>query len=942
MPFVAHILGGIFMNINNDQSIDFIEANYDELRTEALKNIRAFKSDKIQIKSYLDSVVSNQFLIQIKDDKLREIIIFKLESNGIPFTQNGEKIRSTITGASLASGAISPEKLTQLKELANEIEKRIVNKFGLDALVRLNNNKDFKWGSLGEHLSNVYYFKTLKDCEEGLKTGYIKSSYEPLNIPKWHLPKSKPNNWEFPNTMKPLIEPEDKSPTIIIDGGDELAMALSSSGLPDLVSYGIQSTLLYPFFISVLRIGYDGSSDEEKEHKELLEENIETKNDLRKMLIDSLVRETKLKEELKNRMDKGESCKSNNQTYRLISALSKEGVLREALGKNSEVLSTDSISKIKEEATKNEKEVSNIISKVTLENLSDKRFFNEMILNGHNIAKDPVAYANFVKDLSKWKQASDKTFIRKLQRYLETQVLKGGMGLMWTALAAFEANAVINTLSSAGVKIPAINTIDTVLGSTAGILAASGQVAMVVYGISKTYGSAKTVMSLNEWVKKINQSELLDESSKKLVTDYLKSRKVHAVLGDCVGSSLLSAGQMMMVLGGPAGGLGSAMTLPGAGITILGIGITLANNVISAKKFHIIDSPNKEESKIIYDNTTLPQDGFKLGETEFRANLRWKADSLLDVSKNAQGSLLWGNIYSEIIKNCDGRKKPLNNKELQALSNKVINSVNHLYRNKFESNMKNLAVPTLEDEKVREHIKDSITNFFDNRTQFYHNITHNVISKKSIDISHENNIDKHLNVVSINPKYKDIVAIIDELKENKLWSETERKLIKRLVVSKKSNNNIKASYFSNYIRTIPIEQDRNVRIPSMLPFVDISFRNPVVPKKRKTLYIFKQNQFIEDLKNYKELDNDRKKVLDEVINSLAEERKNAIGRGLIRNGNLKLKSDVYRPLWTQCPQLVYQELLDKQITPPAKVNNVDSKKMFEPSKEKNRAREISI
>jgi hypothetical protein len=937
------ILGGEIMKEIHDYASDIIESQYENIRKEALKNLSKYKSNKIQVKSFTNRVISNQYLLNIKDDKLREDIVFKLENNVIPFAQNGNVIHTTISGTALACGLMSEEKLSNLCELEKEIERRTVEQFGLDTVVRIDNNKDFRWGSTGEKLSNTYFFKTLSDCEDSLKNGYIKTSYELLNIPNWHIPTTMPNRWELPNTMKPVIEPEDKSPTIIIDGGDELAMALTSSGLPELVAYSIQATLLYPFFLSALRIGYDGSSDEEKEHKELLEENVETKKELRKLLIASLVREIKLKEELKSCFDNGKSCKENSQTYKLISALSKEGVLRENLGNRKEELSNESILLIKQEANKIEKEMTGIISKETLENLSDKKFFNEMILNGNIITKSQDSYVDFVRNLSEWKQASDKTFIRKLQRYLETQVLKAGMGWMWTALAAFEANAIMNTFSSAGVKMPAREAVDTVLDSAAGILASAGQAAMVVYGISKTYGGVKSVMSLNEWINKINQSKLLDKSSKQLITDYLKSRRVHTILGECVGSSLLSAGQLMMVLGGPAAGFGSALTFPGAGITILGVVITLTNNVISANKFHIIDAPNKEESKILNDNDTVIQEGSEKGESEFLANLRWKMDSLKDISENAQERLLWINIYSEIIKNCDGRKKPSEKKELEDLTNKIIKKIQNLYSCKFEANMKNLAKEFLQNKEAKMQIMEGVQNFFDDRERFYHNITHNVVSGKNYDIVKEfSQNTKYLDDLSNNPKCSDIISLLDELKENRLWPETERKLIKRLVIKKKSEKNIRGSYFKDYVKTIPIKQDRNVEIPSPIPLVDVKFINPIVPQKSKTIYVFKADDFIEDLKNYSKLPPSRRKVLDEIIDSLIKERGNAVGRAITTDGNLKIKSEVYRPLWLEIPQLVYQEQLDRKINKLEVINDASNKEKFVQSKAKTRVSEFNI
>jgi Skp family chaperone for outer membrane proteins len=900
------------------------EELYENLRNEVLLKISKPVSERIEIKAHTSKVLPFPFRVRVFEQKLRESIVSALEENEIPFLQDGKQIQTTLSGVSQISGVLPSEKQTELLQIEKKIHQKFHDAYGLDAFVRVDAEKEYKWAARGEKLSNTYYFRNLEESEAALQKGYLKSTYEPSNLTRWQFPNTKPQHWELPNTMKQVIEPPEKSPTIIIDGGDELAMALSSSGIPDLVAYGIQATLLYPFFLTLLRIGYEGGSSEEKEHKELLDENLDAKKELRQKLIESLIRETKIKEELNQRWDRGEECKGKSPMYRLVSALSKEGVLRESMAMTQGKRSKEAMSAIQTETQKIEKELAGLISKETLEKLSDKIFYKRMIQKGHLLAESKESYAKFIDDLSAWKQNSDKTFVRKLQRYVETQALKTGMGWMWTALAVFEANAIMNTIGSTGVKIPAREAVDTVLESTAGIMAAAGQSAMIVYGMAKTYGGLKTVMTLSDWIQKINQSELIDANSKQLVAGYLRSKRTHALLGDCLGSSLLSCGQLMMVLGGPAGGLGSAVTFPGAGITILGVGITLTNNLISANKFRLLGTPNQREEQILKDNLSLLPDGAQSNESHYSANLRWKAKTLIHLSSQKEEKLLWTNIRAHIIKSCEKLSQPNLEEAYQKAAEKVMEKVLNTYSYRFTGNMQKRAKESFSKRQTKTQIIEMIKVFYQDRMRFYRGMIEGAIEPQSqteLTSFLENQPSAPVAhpvappvAAHAHPQYKEVLALLKTLKEAKLWHETERKLLKRLIIQKKSEQNIRGSYFEPYIKILPVKENRYIEIPSPIPLLDIHFKNPLFPMKKKTVYIFREDAFLHDLEHYESLSLERKNIIEDLMGSLLKERKNAVGKALVTEGQLKMKSDVYRPLWIQIPQLVYKEQIAREAT----------------------------
>ena len=76
----------------------------------------------------------------------------------------------------------------------------------------------------------------------------------------------------FRRRMKFYNSADKSGPTIIIDGGDDTATALTSSGLPQKTALALQSFLIFPAFLSMVNIGVQGLLGESEDTKDELAE----------------------------------------------------------------------------------------------------------------------------------------------------------------------------------------------------------------------------------------------------------------------------------------------------------------------------------------------------------------------------------------------------------------------------------------------------------------------------------------------------------------------------------------------------------------------------------------------------------------------------------------------------------------------------------------------
>ncbi len=435
---------------------------------------------------------------------------------------------------------------------------------------------------------------------------------------------------------------------------------------------------------------------------------------------------------------------------------------------------------------------------------------------------------------------------------------------------------------------------------------------MVIYGFVETAMGIKEVCDYSDFINKIKESTSITESIKNMVLSYFESKRTHAFISKCIGGSMLAAGQTLMAASGLAGLPALISSFPGATLTILGIATSIICNADESRKFKISKSISEEEKDILTDNT-LKEENKKPQESDFHALIRKKCGLLENLSKRQLEALVKIIIYNEITKYCIAYNKPIDEKNFTLLLNAVINkSLNTFSEGSYFSNIREAIKSYLSDQANKEEVLSSIKLFYDNKICFYNKI---------LELSFPN-ISK--------PKkdtYTDTSDLIKTLKENKLWNEVCRKLLKRLIINKKSNSNIRGNHFNDYIETINTKCYRSINLPRIIPAPIASLFNKLFPRlsaflssccdkfahllplKSKTIYIFNENKFLNDLKNLNMLTKEKQAVLNEVLNTLLIEKKYAVSSVVLKQGQYKLKSDVFRPLWVEIPNLIQQEQL---------------------------------
>lgn len=901
-------------NLDNVSS-NILEKKYSDLREDIIGIIKNIKDSNIKFTLSENRINQNQVILTIKDDVLLNNTMSKLKNNQISFKNKGNKLFTTVSGAGLSVESIPSEKALELFDLEEEIKNRVNNKYDIDTFIKLDIKEKNRWIATGGRLDKVYCFKSISELEDILENGYKKSTYQILNLKQWRFPTTRPRYWELPNTMeKGLLLPKKENELPVVRGWDDLEVAIYKSGVPISAIYAYDYFLAYP----LLCIGYVNAGKMEISMSRILDDNIENKRELRQKLIESIIREINIKEEIKSQIDGNIPMNEKSKSQRLLNLLNKETKIRKDIIENAGGYE-DNISQIRVDSLQVQKEIDNTVSQESIKKLSDNKFYKYMCENGNKLSKNPEEYSEFIKNLASWKKESDKTFFTKFKRYIEAASLKNGLMMMLTSFSFYEVNEIPMIAREFGTKLPPNEAFEGVIRAIAENLTVPTQAAIMVYAISRSIGGLGATMELNKWIQTIDKSKIIDKETKGLIKDYIKGRRKHIVVGECLGNSIVSAGQLMMILGGPVVALGIPIAAAGSMLTIGGSGITIFNQTISNNKFKINNSPNKKELEILNDSKSLSENSNEEREDLFLSNLRWKMEKLKTLSKEREADLLWMNIYSVIIKKCEKKKLPQTNKEYIELSNIVTNSVKEMYKSDFNSNMRDISEKVFKDKCTQGKIIENLKLFFENRSNFYSNISRNLIEKSDTIIEPNpknmqdtiNNLTTNYNKTKINTK--DFEEVCKQLKENGLWDEAVRKLLKRLIIAKKTNQNIRGSYYGDYVRKINIEKMNYIELLSISPLKGLKFRNYFSPREEQNIYVFKEEEFFHDFKNFSNLEQKKKKIILELVQTLIVEPNSAIGRTFVTKGDMDVKSDVYRPLWKQIPYLAFQEQLNEKL-----------------------------
>jgi hypothetical protein len=878
------------MNIND------LENKYEVLRKIILKKIDSYTDDYIKVKNQVSKIEQNEFILEINNPEKFAETIDILRKNNILFTEKSTEIKTSLLGVAKVCNLVSENIQYDLAAVENEIFKKFNEKFQLHTFARFENYKDYKWVARGKDLKNTYYFKSLLDAENSLENGYIKSPHSIFNVFRWRVPNSLRVNWESPSTIKPLLRSDTHADK------DFNYSKLVSKKIDDTVS-------AQKYEYSETSIGQDN------------------------LILQSIKREIKLLMELKNILNEKWNFTDKNPSHKILRTIEYEYDLRKKLISKTDKTSRE---KLLKKSRKLESNVDNIISNKTKYELSsDKNWSNlmeklegiEIKSNGFSLfnkSEGILTLQNTENSKKEFEVVNELLFPFKdifnlisINEEFTGRILFKEKGT--SVLSPFVIDTTVDSVSDIGTDSAQIviaqkevlSLFDQGLYYFYGVYSAG----VSIYAAIEAAGGANAAKTLNQWIDEIKNSDVINDETKELITDHLKSKKTHTLWGECIGNSLLSAGQIMTIIGCPIWGVGAPLIVAGSASSLIGVGITVANKVISGKKFDCVEKPNEKEFKILNDNQSILQSGVREGESFSHANLRWKVDSLKNESSSNENRLYWISVLSEIIKNCDLLKKQNVAIDKDRLAKQILKRVSNKYALKHTRNMQKY-VRNNASEKTIHLVKKLIEKYLIDTENFYNNILNSYIMNKGengpVDYQKceiSKNCITH-NDTHYHPKFTVTKQLIDNLKKCGLWNETERNLIKRLVIKKKSEENIRGSYFKEYIKKINITENRIIYVPPIVPF-RIVFRSPISSFKNKTVYTFDDKKFIEDLSVYSILPDEKKSRINQILESLLQDKQNSIGKTIRTKGEFNAKSDVYRPLWLEIPQLIHRA--DRQI-----------------------------
>lgn len=358
----------------------------------------------------------------------------------------------------------------------------------------------------------------------------------------------------------PLIEDFDKF-TIIIDGADDTANAMTNTGLPQQTANILQAFLIFPAFLKGVSLGVDGVGDEANE---ALEEHRDVQNKITDFKV-------KIEEILK------EICS-------LCKIYNPERYINDP---------------------------ENFLEKITLflNNASQKEK-TELI----------KAINEFQIELENQITHEDNDSLRQV---LMTRIGHFAMISMATSVGVYNVQALLNSFGLAQEGITT-NTLDSSkvsiakqFGSTLGEFPQSslfsqignscgfaGQIMMVFYALHKTYEERKEWLEVEEELSGFKDSKNVSELAKNITTSLLEAKKLNHEI-KTFGNLALALGQAGMSVGGP-------MTLGISTILYSGLASTLSGIAFSSMSEISYDAnyPTREHSDAIEReilNQPMPQ-----------------------------------------------------------------------------------------------------------------------------------------------------------------------------------------------------------------------------------------------------------------------------------------------------------------------------------------------
>ncbi|MBU2895249.1 hypothetical protein [Vibrio hepatarius] len=792
------------------------------------------------------------------------------------------------------------------KALASNIEQA----WGVE--ITRSSNTNYPWKVSGGALEQSFRFPSLEKMKQALQGGFLKHRAKHMVAMERMI-----RGRDVHNVTS--FTPNESGPVLVIDGGDDLAVSLENSGLPRSLVLAAQSTLLYPVFAGVVFTGWKGAKEESDETREAYSDLKAEQNTLRediggavmKALSDELV----LKEQLINAIDKNqieniqsallEQLKFKANVLESVQPILKSG--KQADG-NLKTL-TDSIATLKQlkEEVANHNQVMSTKADLDITVLPENV---QKLLTTNNQSQlfDPSSPEchEFLQQVAKFKANQDDKVAKFADAYVASAFTESGLSGMYWGMISFEARATIEALAGTSVQ-----TLTNALSQVGDAFNVVGQAQMVVAGLTKTALGIHEAKSLNDWLDQIRDSKVLDSSDKDLtevkgILSQFNRHQRNVVIAETLGNSVLTLGQLGMILGGPLGTGIAPVLYAGVGATIGGVGLSQIAAQYSNKVFEVSDEKSDKEKEI--GRWSEP------GKTPFEVIQR-RIKKLYELSQDQALPKVWLNIFQTAVKNPDKNASEI----LQAAGKPLLKygeehsgHYRKLYREAFDKiNADNSTLDVIEKAK-------QALNKQDNYTGFSAFVAQHIAKQQNIDIQPQNK----------NERFDQIDSLFKFAEEQGFANDFERRIVKRLTSKNgylgKKEGKVDSS---DYISVIEANKSKKPwQIPNPIaPAVNLyrlakQLIKPIVGRefmssainipgnwghKDTSVYVFNRDKFLADL----ESSSDNSAHVDDVCRAIftpqmTSEVKNWVGKdnrhvfeeSMRKIGKQTLRDNVLRPI----------------------------------------------
>jgi hypothetical protein len=751
-----------------------------------------------------------------------------------------------------------------------------------------NHQKKFTFELQADWLEENLRFKDFASLEKTVKNGYHIISEDKITS-AFRIIRGK--SIKSVKSLAPLKSHK----AIIVDGFDDLATALESSGLSKKLIYTIQGFAFYPAFLFLVKSGVDGATEQ---HQAL-------KAELKNLLLESYNQEMEIKETISKFIQKRENIPQELMEIQIKNINFKVNIIKiiSKLFKNQDTHSLqEAIYYINQEKENTEKIFDGL--NISLEKLPPH--IKSILINLSNAPEFDINNKEsiyFLNQLKQYKETQEETLKTYFEQKIPGAMTEGGLVSMYYGMLAFESRALLNLLNTSitteSLRLGTLNLAEF-FGSCGDALLAAGQAQMVMSGLVNIGLNLNEIKSLNSWIQKIDTSEMWKTNTpelskmKEVISNFYKNQRILTGF-KTFGEIMLTGGQFAMLLGGPFGMSVNPVTFAGAGSTIMGV----ITKQIFEKQLEIYydfdDAPEgAEEYKIIngdYDNA----------EDHALEKIVKRVELLNALTQERAKLRVWQKIYSEVenhpTKQAEKIVQDMKRKFLSgpAYHRYYLTALNTIFpkddKITFQKNIH--FIDKTKDLVIKSKLNNnSNINFYrfiiEHLCLLKNNIEKNIKSEISIqDIK----VIKDLSSMSTKELAKEVKTIFDYLEIIDLSNEMDEKILSRILkgegalfeknilhlakeyIKIENVNSLgaqkKGSIFSGIKSIVSFYKKYylpGVNLPLSLKKPKFTFLN--FKTKDKIIYFFDKEKLLLDLEYFEYLDHDKKLTLGELLRTI--------------------------------------------------------------------------